>query len=359
MKDSLEFRDPERARKFSELIKKTAPEENITIMHVCGTHESSICEYGVRSILPDNIDLVEGPGCPVCVTPALHVDEALELSYRDDVVVATFGDMVKVPGSKDRLTGESENVKIVYSVADAVDFAVESEKEVVFFGVGFETTAATYAPVLLEEPENFSFLGAVKIIPPAMEFLLNSEEVKVDGFLAPGHVSTIIGTKPYQSLSDKYGVPIVVAGFEPLDVLSAIAELLKLLERGSGGVENDYPRAVKEEGNLKALEMIDQAFEVEDTAWRGIGEISSSGLGIKNEKLDARKKYNLKVEGDRYGVPAGCICDEIILGKSKPNKCKLFREEKCTPQNPIGPCMVGSEGMCNVWYEYGGRPEIE
>ncbi|KXB06529.1 hypothetical protein AKJ51_03610 [candidate division MSBL1 archaeon SCGC-AAA382A20] len=356
--NSLEFRDPDRAKKFSDLIKKTAPEEKLTIMHVCGTHESSICEYGIRSVLPDNIELVEGPGCPVCVTPALHVDEALELSYRDDLTVATFGDMVKVPGTEDRLTKERENVKIVYSVADAVDFAKKSESEVVFFGVGFETTAATYAPVLLEGPENFSFLGSVKKIPPAMEFLLDSEEVKVDAFLAPGHVSTIIGSKPYQSLSDEYNVPIVVAGFEPLDVLSAIARLLKLLKSGEGRVENDYARAVKDEGNLKALKMIDQAFEVDDTAWRGIGEIPSSGLRVKDENLDARKKYDLKVEGDKYGVPAGCICDEIILGKSKPDKCKLFREEKCTPQNPVGPCMVGSEGMCNVWFEYGGRPKI-
>ncbi len=354
----LEFRDPERAQKFSEIIQNSAPEENITIMHVCGTHESSICEYGIRSILPDNIDLVEGPGCPVCVTPALHVDEALELTERGDVILATFGDMVKVTGSSEKLTGEKENVRIVYSVADAVATAGREEKEIVFFGVGFETTAATYAPVLLERPENFSFLGSVKRIPPAMEFLLNSEEVQIDGFLAPGHVSTIIGAKPYQPLSKKYDVPIVIAGFEPLDILSSIAKLLKMID-SEGRTENDYERAVKEGGNERALKLMDRAFEVTDASWRGIGKIPDSGLGIKNDKLNARKKYDLEAEEGEAETPPGCICDEIILGKSKPEMCKLFREEKCTPENPVGPCMVGNEGMCNVWYEYGGRPEIE
>lgn len=355
----LEFRDPKRAKKFSQIIQNSAPEENITLMHVCGTHESSICEYGIRSILPDNIDLVEGPGCPVCVTPALHVDEALELSDRGDVILATFGDMVKVPGSSEKLTEERKNVRIVYSVADAVAAAGREEKEVVFFGVGFETTAATYAPVLMEEPENFSFLGSVKRIPPAMEFLLNSAEVQIDGFLAPGHVSTIIGAKPYRPLSEKYGVPIVIAGFEPLDILSSIAKLLKMINSGGGRTENDYERAVKEEGNERALELMDKAFKVSDATWRGIGKIPDSGLEIKDDELNARKKYDLKTEEREAEIPAGCICDEIILGKSKPEMCKLFREEKCTPENPVGPCMVGSEGMCNVWYEYGGRPEIE
>lgn len=354
----LEFRDPERAKKFSKLIKKIAPDENLTIMHVCGTHESSICEYGIRSILPDNIDLVEGPGCPVCVTPALHVDEALRLSDKGDVTLATFGDMVKVPGSSEKLTEERKNVEIVYSVANAVEMAQEGEKEVVFFGVGFETTAATYAPVLLEEPENFSFLGSVKKIPPAMDFLLTREDIEIDGFLAPGHVSTIIGSEPYEALAEKYKVPIVVTGFEPLDVLNGILKLLESLTTGPR-VVNAYPRAVKKSGNERALEMIRQAFKDSDAVWRGIGEIPGSGLEIKNESLDARKKFGLKIKGDEYGVPPGCICDEIILGKSKPNQCKQFKNEKCTPQDPIGPCMVGSEGMCNVWYEYGGRPEIE
>ncbi len=354
----LEFRDPERAEEFSKLIEKLVPEREITIMHVCGTHESSICEYGLRSILPDNIDLVEGPGCPVCVTPTMHVDEALELSEREDVILATFGDMVKVPGSKDKLTQERENVQIVYSVSDAVEMAEKEDKEVVFFGVGFETTAATYAPVLLEEPENFSLLGSVKKIPPAMKFLLESEKVEIDGFLAPGHVSTIIGVEPYRDLAEEYDVPIVIAGFEPLDVLSSIAKLLELLESGSG-VENVYQRAVKEEGNSKALEMMDEAFETEDTIWRGIGKIPNSGLRVKNEKLDARKKYDITLGEKDYSMPEGCICDQVILGKNKPDQCPLFNSGECTPQDPVGPCMVGSEGMCNVWYEYGGRPQIE
>lgn len=354
----LEFRDPNRAEKFSKLIEKLTPDRDITIMHVCGTHESSICEYGIRSILPDNIDLVEGPGCPVCVTPTMHVDEALELSERGDIILATFGDMVKVPGSSDKLTQERENVRIVYSVSDAVEMSEEEDEEVVFFGVGFETTAATYASVLLDEPENFSLLGSIKKIPPAMEFLLKNEEVKIDGFLAPGHVSTIIGAKPYRGLVERFDVPIVVAGFEPLDVLSSIAELLKLLKSGSG-VENVYQRAVKEGGNQKALEMMDEAFETDDAIWRGVGEIPNSGLGVKNERLDAREKYDIKLEEKDYCMPEKCICDQVILGKSKPNECQLFNSGECTPQDPVGPCMVGSEGMCNVWHEYGGRPEIE
>lgn len=353
----LEFRDSERAEKFSKLIKKLAPDRELTIMHVCGTHESSICEYGIRSILPDNIDLVEGPGCPVCVTPTMHVDEALELSERGDIVLATFGDMVKVPGSKDKLTQERENVQIVYSVSDAVELAEKVDREVVFFGVGFETTAATYAPVLLEQPENFSLLGSVKKIPPAMDFLLESEEVKIDGFLAPGHVSTIIGASPYRDLANRYDVPIVIAGFEPLDVLSSVAKLLEILKIG-GGVENVYQRAVKENGNRKALEMIDEAFETDDATWRGIGKIPNSGLSVKNEQFDARKKHDIELKKEDYSMPEGCICDQVILGKSKPEQCPLFNSGECTPQNPVGPCMVGSEGMCNVWYEYGGRPEI-
>lgn len=354
----LEFRDPERAEKFSKLIEKLVPDREITIMHVCGTHESSICEYGVRSILPDNIDLVEGPGCPVCVTPTMHVDEALELSKRGDIILATFGDMVKVPGSNDKLTQDRENVQIVYSVSDAVEMAEEEDKEVVFFGVGFETTAATYAPVLLKEPENFSILSSVKKIPPAMEFLLGREDVKIDGFLAPGHVSTIIGARPYRDLADRYNIPIVIAGFEPLDVLSSVAKLLELLETGAG-VENVYERAVKEEGNRKALEMIDEAFKTEDATWRGIGNIPDSGLGVRNEQLDAREKYDIELKEEDYSMPKDCICDQVILGKSKPDQCQLFNSGECNPQDPVGPCMVGSEGMCNVWYEYGGRPEIE
>lgn len=353
----MEFRDPKRARKIAGAIKNLAPEEDLTIMHVCGTHEASICEYGIRSILPDSIDLVEGPGCPVCVTPASHVDEALKLVEDEEIILATFGDMIKVPGSSDRLTQERENVKIVYSIADAVDLA-RSGKEVVFFGVGFETTAATYAPVLMDGPDNFSFLGSVKKIPPAMEALLNNEETEIAGFLAPGHVSTIIGVKPYVPLSKKYGVPMVVTGFEPLDILYGIAKLLESL-KSQPRVENAYPRAVDFEGNVKALEMIDRAFESTDASWRGIGKIPNSGLRVRDEDLDARRKYELKVDESEGKIPPGCICNEIILGKNKPNGCELFRSGKCTPQKPVGPCMVGSEGMCNVWYTYGGRPKIE
>ncbi len=355
--DFLEYRDPERAKKFTKLIQERTPDEEIKIMHVCGTHESSICEYGIRSILPDNISLVEGPGCPVCVTPVKHVDEALHLAENEDVILTTFGDMVKVSGSKDRLSREKENVKIVYSVSDAVELAEETEKEVVFFGVGFETTAATYAPVLLNEPENFSLLGSVKRIPPAMEFLLDHEETDIDGFMAPGHVSTIIGASPYRDIAEDFDAPIVVSGFEPLDILSSVAELLKIMN-SEPRVENLYERAVNEEGNPRAQQMMDQAFEVKDAEWRGIGEIPDSGLEVKNNQLDAREKYNIELTVEEYEEPEDCICDQIILGKSEPGECPLFNSGECSPQNPVGPCMVGSEGMCNVWYEYGGRMDV-
>lgn len=354
--NSMEFRDSQRARKLAKAIENLAPEEDLTIMHVCGTHEVSICEYGIRALLPENINLVEGPGCPVCVTPTAHVDEALKLAEEEEIILTTFGDMIKVPGSSERLT-EGKDVRIVYSVADAVDLA-RNGKEVVFLGIGFETTAATYAPVLMDDgPSNFSFLGSVKKIPPAMEALLVHPEVEIDGFLAPGHVSTIIGAEPYIPISEKYDVPIVIAGFEPLDILYAIAKLLESL-KSQPHVENAYPRVVDTDGNIKALEMIDQAFESTDASWRALGRIPNSGLEVKNEELDARKKYDLKIDEVSREIP-GCICDQIIVGNSKPDRCKLFKEERCTPENPVGPCMVGSEGMCNVWYRYGGRPKIE
>lgn len=355
--NSMKFRDSKRAGKAKKAIERLNPDENLKIMHVCGTHESAICEYGIRSILPENIDVVEGPGCPVCVTPTNHVDEALKLAEEEEVILATFGDMIKVPGSSGRLTRKKDNVQIVYSVADAVELAEEG-KEVVFLGIGFETTIATYAPVLLDEPSSFSFLGSVKRIPPAMKYLLKSENLEIDGFLAPGHVSTIIGAQPYIPISEKHGVPISITGFEPLDILFGIVSLLKQMKY-EPEVENVYPRAVKQKGNVKAQELIEEAFEPADASWRGIGEIPDSGLEIENEELDARKKYDIKISDAESELSSECICDEIILGKSKPDMCKLFNEGECNPENPIGPCMVGSEGMCHVWYEYGGRPKIE
>jgi len=355
--DFLEYRDPERAKEFQELIHERTPDEDIKIMHVCGTHESSLCEYGIRQVLPDNISLVEGPGCPVCVTPVRHVDEALKLAEEEDVTLTTFGDMVKVSGSEDRLSREKENVKIVYSVSDAVKLSEETGDEVVFLGVGFETTAATYAPVLLNEPENFSLLGSVKRIPPAMEFLLEMEGTDIDGFMAPGHVATITGVSPYRDIAKRFDAPTVVAGFEPLDILGSIAELLKIINTDSR-VENVYERAVDEEGNRMAQKMIDKAFEVTDAEWRGIGTIPDSGLEVKNDRLDARKRYDLELSVEEYEEPEDCICDQIILGKSEPGECPLFNSGECSPQNPVGPCMVGSEGMCNVWYEYGGRRDV-
>lgn len=357
-----EFSDSKKTQVFSEKIKETAKEikEKITLMEVCGTHTVAIFKSGIKSILPDNIKLISGPGCPVCVTPNQYLDRAIALSRLDNVILTTFGDMMKVPGSSSSLEKEKtrgRDIRIVYSTLDALKIARGNpNKKVVFLGVGFETTTPTIASAIWEAKtkmiKNFFVLTTHKLIPPAMRFLAQSKDLNVNGFICPGHVSTIIGTKPYEFLANEFKIPCVIAGFEPLDLFQSLHILLKQIEDRKAKVYNQYFRAVREEGNRVALKLMDEVFEKEDSAWRGIGVIPESGLKIKEEyqEFDAKEKISVQVEKNRE--PKGCLCGLVIQGKKSPLDCPFFAK-KCNPQSPIGPCMVSSEGSCQAYFKYG------
>jgi len=351
---------PELEKKLLERIRNS--KVSLRIMHVCGTHERTIAKYGLRSVLPKTIDVISGPGCQVCVTPEDDVNIAIALA-KSRVTVVTFGDMMRVPGSAESLLdakSEGADVRMVYSIDDAVALAEKKpELEVVFFGIGFETTIPANAAALLRNtPENFSLLASQKQTPPAIELL--ASDANVDAFIAPGHVATIIGTKPFEPLA-KEGFPVVVSGFEASDILLGINLLQTQVEEGCPRVDNGYPRAVKPEGNQIALKIMDKVFETSDSEWRGIGRIENSGLVLRKEfeEKDAAKKYEdlyassledirKKAEGKDK---KRCICAAILTGKAKPPQCPNFRDE-CTPKSPAGPCMVSQEGMCYNWFKY-------
>ncbi len=360
MKD-LRFRDRAKAEELARLIERLAPAEPVKLVHICGTHEVTITEFGLRSLLPPQVEILEGPGCPVCVTPVEHIDEAVALAEQGHIVT-TFGDMARVPGTRKSLEGarsEGADVRIVYSIADAVELARKAAKEVIFFAIGFETTAPTVAAAMLDGvPDNFSLLVSHKLIPPAMAALLEGEH-DISGFLAPGHVSTIIGLEPYRIFPEKYGMPVVIGGFEPLDILYSIALLLRQLREGTPKVENAYTRAVGSRGNLRAQEVLYEVFEVTDHYWRGMGLIPGSGLKLREEfsSWDARERFSLKVKSNESLHP-GCRCAQVITAKATPDQCPLFSKGVCTPRTPYGPCMVGEEGMCHIWHRYGGRPKL-
>ncbi|MFX0092525.1 MAG: hydrogenase formation protein HypD [Candidatus Hodarchaeota archaeon] len=358
MKDSLfHFRNRQIASSAVEKIKKLL-ESPQKIMHVCGTHEFTISRAGIRSLLPPSLELVSGPGCPVCVCPSKDIDIALFLA-KNDVIITSFGDMLRVPtpqGSLMSIRGKGADIRLVYSPKDAADIAhTNPDKEVLFFSVGFETTAPTTASMILDKPpENFSILSSLRLVPPALELLVNVEDIAVNGFILPGHVSTIIGMKPYERFSDVYGVPQVIVGFEPLDVLIGIVMLLKQIKNNTPSVENEYSRIVSAEGNIKAQEVMNEVFEVVDASWRGIGIIPASGLALRKgyEEYDARKRYaDLIPEFDSQDILPGCKCHLVILGKSRPIECPLFGKA-CTPHNPRGPCMVSEEGSCRISFEH-------
>lgn len=354
MTEKLRFRDPELAKSIAQKIREVAPKEGtVKFCHVCGTHEWTITHYGLRSLLPLNVEVIAGPGCPVCIVPAAEIDEAVQLAQKG-VVVTCFGDVLRVPGSQTSLLeakAEGADVRVVYSLTDAVEMAEsEKDKEFAFFAVGFETTApSTAVEVLKKPPENFSFLISHRLIPPAMELLLGVGDLHIDGFIAPGHVSAIIGLKPYELFPRVYRMPTVVAGFEPTDVLMAIYMILKQLKEGTARLENEYTRIVKWEGNPKALEMMSKAFAVTGGNWRGIGRLPDSALKLREElgAYDAHAKFGVKVEQGK-DILLGCECHLVIIGKIKPNECPMFMRA-CTPAKPIGACMVSSEGTCRVW----------
>ncbi|MBM4241925.1 MAG: hydrogenase formation protein HypD [Euryarchaeota archaeon] len=328
----------------------------VKIMHVCGSHEHTIMQHGIRSLITKEVEVVAGPGCPVCCVPSVEINECVYLA-RQGVTITTFGDMLRVPGSNGSLSdakADGADVRIVYGINNAVEIAEKIEKDVVFMAAGFETTAPTTASEIISEPpENFSILSCHRLIPPALEFLIESGEVNLNALIEPGHVSTIIGTKPYIPFSEKYGIPQVVAGFNPFDVLIAIYMILKQLKEGKAVVQNEYRRVVKEEGNVKAQKLMDEAFYIKDKQWRGFPEIPDSFYEIKAEfsHVNARENFDIEIE-EFEDVVTGCICGPILRGVARPEECTLFRKE-CNPMNPIGACMVSKEGTCNIAYRYG------
>ncbi|MHA1799910.1 MAG: hydrogenase formation protein HypD [Candidatus Helarchaeota archaeon] len=351
-----ELRDPKKIREISNLIKRITPKgENYRFIHVCGTHEQVLTQYGLRDLLPSNVELIAGPGCPVCVVPSQDIDAAIELAKKD-VIITTFGDMGRVPGSEKSLLDaktEGADVRIVYGPNDATEIARKNpNKPVIFFAIGFETTIAIVAAELKRNPpKNFSIICSHKTIPAAMNLLIATGELQIDGFISPGHVSTIIGTKPYEVFPRAYKIPVVVTGFEPMDILLSIFSLIKQKRENKLIVDNQYKRAVRPEGNLKAMKIINEFFEIESVHWRGIGRISEGGYKLKVEALDALKRFDIKIE-NACDIRPGCICHLVMIGKMKPENCKLFDNE-CTPIHPYGPCMVSHEGTCNIQHRFG------
>jgi len=351
------YRDRKLAARVLSAIRGLMPDRHLKFVHVCGSHEQTITRFGLRALLPDNLEVFSGPGCPVCVTPATEIDEAVELA-RQGVLITTFGDMLRVPGTKNSLAqakADGADVRVVYSVADAVKIARRNPaREVVHMAIGFETTApSTAAEVLRGPPKNFSLLVCHRLIPPAMEFLLEAGETTINGFICPGHVSTIIGSKPYEPLSERYKVPQVIAGFEPVDVLLGIWMLLKQLRDGRHEVEIEYTRSVRPEGNVVAQEKMRGVFEVVDKQWRGFPVVPKSALELREEfqNYDARKKFDVRVKGSA-DFAKGCRCGEVLRGVIYPTECPLFGKA-CTQEHPVGPCAVTSEGACNVAMKHG------
>ncbi len=359
------FRDPQLGRDLIDSIEKLAPAARercggqVNLMEVCGTHTVTIARNGFRSILPEGVDLISGPGCPVCVTANRDIDAAIALSRIDNLIVTTFGDMMRVPGSSTSLSerkAEGADVRIVYSPLDALKIAQDNPgSEVVFLGVGFETTTPLIAATIKRAESlglgNFSVFAAHKTVPHTLEALVNDDEVALSALILPGHVSTIIGLEPYRFLAEDYHIPGVVTGFEPVDVLDGIALLMRQLAEGEATIENAYPRGVATEGNPTAIASIEEVFEPCDAVWRGLGMIPDSGLRIRERyaAFDANEKFSPDVE--ETVEPKGCRCGDVLRGVLHPDECPLFNTA-CNPEHPVGPCMVSSEGSCAAYYKY-------
>jgi hydrogenase expression/formation protein HypD len=363
MKFVEEYRDPELGKKLLERIHKRS-RKPARLMEFCGGHTVAIFKHGLRQLLPENIEMLSGPGCPVCVTASADLDKAIALGQLPGVIIASFGDMVRVPGSRSSLQqarSEGADVRIVYSAQDALKIArANPGKSIVFIGIGFETTAPTIAASILqaekEKIDNYYVLSLHKVCPPIMKAILDLGEVNLDGIICPGHVSAIIGSHPYQFIADDYHIACAVSGFEPMDILLAVDSLVEQIESGQPRVEIAYRRGVKPEGNQPAIRLMEIVFETSDANWRGIGIVPASGLQLKKqyEKYDAEK--NFKIEVGPTHEPKGCICGAVLRGVSTPPECKLFRQT-CTPEHPVGPCMVSSEGSCATYYQYGDSHE--
>ena len=364
----LRFRNPAKAAVLARAIDRTVQEigrESIAVMHVCGSHEQAIAKFGLRSVLPKALDVIMGPGCPVCITDMPEVDAAVTLAERG-AEVATYGDMLRVPGTRSSLAdaqAAGATVHVVYSVAQALEIAAATAAEVVFFATGFETTAVATAAVVLagEVPPNFSILSAHKYVPPAMSLVAALPDTRIEGFLAAGHAAVITGWKLFEPLAREHRAPVVIAGFEPLDILAAVLKLVELIRDGRHEVANMYPRCVTAEGNRVAQGQLWRVFELRGGHWRGIAWVPDGNLALRPEwsHLDARMRFGLRAPtpADQPAVATGCLCGEIMIGRATPADCRHFGTT-CVPESPVGACMVSSEGTCRIWYQYGGRPDL-
>ena len=359
MKLVSEFRQPELANGLVRSIHRHATKE-ARFMEFCGGHTVSIMKSGLRQLLPPALTLTSGPGCPVCVTDNADLDKAIALASLPDVIIASFGDMVRVPGSRSSLQeakAAGADVRVVYSTLDALTLAKENaEKSVIFLGIGFETTAPTVAASVLqaeqENLKNYYVLSLHKLCPPIIKALLDSGEVNLQGLICPGHVSAVIGSRPWEFIARDYGIPCVVSGFEPLDILQCIDMLAQQVTNGEAKVEIAYRRGVSPEGNQTAIDIMEKVFEPAPARWRGFGEVDGSGLKLRSEFARFDAELNFNFDAGPTVIPKGCLCGEVLRGVKSPQDCSLFRRV-CTPTKPVGPCMVSTEGACAAHYHYG------
>jgi hydrogenase expression/formation protein HypD len=368
--DPLKFRDPGRARALATALARATADvgrEPVSVMHVCGSHEQAIARFGLRASFPRGLDVIMGPGCPVCITDVPEVDEAIALA-RQGVHIATYGDMLRVPGSSRSLAdaqAEGGHVHVVYSIGQAVELARAMREPVVFFATGFETTAVTTAAVVLGGvPANFSVLSAHKYIPPVMEIVAEMPDSRVEGFLAAGHAAAITGWGIFEAFVARHRTPVVVAGFEPLDILAGLLRLVELVRDGEQEVINMFPRCVTHQGNLRAQEQLWKVFRPIGGRWRGIAHVPNGNLRLRDEwaHVDARRRFTIDLTSLWDQAPPmlahACICGDIMAGISSPSDCPLFGTA-CVPDTPVGACMVSSEGTCRIWHQYGGgRPDL-
>jgi hydrogenase expression/formation protein HypD len=359
MKYIDEFRDPVLARKLLVKIRERS-EQSVRFMEFCGGHTHAIFRYGLRQLLPPTVELRSGPGCPVCVTANADLDRAIALANQPGVIMTTFGDMIRVPGSHSSLQtakAEGADVRIVYSTLDALQIARDHPgRAVIFLGVGFETTAPTVAASILaaesEGLDNFYVLSLHKLTPPATRAILDAGEVRLAGIIGPGHVTTVIGSQAWQFLPREYAVPCAVTGFEPLDILQAVAEMVDMVESGRPAVVNTYSRSVRPEGNRTAVDVMHHVFEVSEAEWRGLGCVPASGLALRPAYARFDAALAFPVEPGPVREHSSCRCGDVLRGVVEPPDCPLFHRV-CTPAHPIGPCMVSAEGACAAWYKYG------